>query len=360
MFPKNYFLDLDKFKNEPYNCKINTKDKLFMINYGKITNNADELNKLNGIIVEKDTEKIIYYGLDKMNKNIDELLNNNEDYEVYELVDGPKIGLYYYNDKWNKCTNKKIYACESIWHGPNFEILSEKCFEKLDLNQLNKEFCYTFVIQNPACINYIKYENFDLRLISIIDLNFKSDNYLQQIEHDIGILRPVKYNLDKETIINKIKSEDTVQTAGYIVKTPSQTFRLESVNYLECIKVKGNQRNLKYRYLEVRTDFVKKNNFLIYFPELINMTNNVEYQIRNTVANILDNYFKRYIKKIPNFEINPRYKNIIYIIHGMYLKDKVKITYEKVLDLINKSDTKRIMYLLNTLFNQKNINLMSN
>ena len=44
----------------------------------------------------------------------------------------------------------------------------------------------------------------------------------------------------------------------------------------------------------------------------------------------------------------------------MYLKDKERITFDKVLDLINNSDTKRIMYLLNTVFNQSNVNLMSN
>jgi hypothetical protein len=367
MFPQNYFSDLDKFKNEPYNCKINTKNNLFMINYGKTLKNYTELSKLNGIIVEKDTEKIIYYGLDKMNKDFNEFLNNNEQFNVFELVDGPKIGLYYNNDKWNKCTNKKIYASESIWHGPNFDVLSEKCFEKLDFERLNKDYCYTFVIQNPACMNYIKYETDDLRLISVRDLNPSSETYLKEVSHDIGVSIPKQHSfipktIDhvKEEIKSNLESEEIKQMPGYIIKTPSQTFRLESNNYLECVKVKGNERNLKFRYLQIRTDFVLKNKFLIYFPELINMTNNIEYQIRNTVGNILDNYLKRYVQKIPNYEINPRYKNIIYVIHGMYLKDKQKITFEKVLELLNNSDTKRIMYLLNTVFNQKNVNLITN
>jgi len=360
MFPKNYFSDLNKFKNEPLNCKINSKNNLFMINYGKNIELSSDLSKLNGIIVEKDTEKIIYYGLDKMNKKINDFFNNNEEFEVYELVDGPKIGLYYYNDKWNKCTNKKINASESIWHGPNFEILSEKCFKNLNLELLNKEYCYTFVIQNPECINYIKYNHFGLKLISVRDLNPNSEAYLKEITHDININIPNKLEFTKEEIKNNIESEEIKQMSGYIIKTSTKIFRLESKNYLECVSIKGNQRNLKFRYLEIRNDFVKKNKFLIYFPELINMANNIEYQIRNTAGNILDNYFKRYIKKIPNYEINPRYKSIIYIIHGMYIKDKEKISFEKVLDLINNSDTKRIMYLVNTVFNQNNINLMSN
>lgn len=367
MFPKNYFLDLDKFKNEPFNCKINTKNNLFMINYGKNVEISSEMAKLNGIIIEKDTEKIIYYGLDKMNKNIKNFLNDEQSFEVYELVDGPKIGLYYYNDKWNKCTNKKINASESIWHGPNFEDLSEKCFENLNLELLNKDYCYTFVIQNPSCMNYMKYSQFGVKLISVRDLNPDSETYLKEVTHDIGVSIPNRYpyipntlEFSKSEIKNNIESEETKQMPGYIIKTANQTYRLESNNYLECVNIKGNERNLKYRYLEIRSDFVKKNKFLIYFPELINMANNIEYQIRNVTGNILSNYFNRYVKKIPNFEINPRYKNIIYVIHGMYLKDKEKITFEKVLDLVNNSDTKRIMYLLNTVFNQKNINLMSN
>lgn len=361
MFPQNYFSDLDKFKTEPYNCKINTKNDLFMINYGKTIDNLDELKKLNGIIIEKDSEKVIYYGLDKMNKNLNNFLNNNETFEVFELIDGPKIGLYYYNNTWNKCTNKKIYASESIWHGPNFDVLSQKCFENFDFDKLNKDYCYTFVIQNPSCMNYMKYDTYDLRLISVRDLNNKSDTYLQEVNHDIGVNGPLKLELtSRDEIKENIESEEIKQMPGYVIKTPTQTFRLESKNYLECVRVKGNERNLKYRYLEIRTDFVLKNKFLIYFPELINMANNIEYQIRNTAGNILDNYIKRYVQKIPDYEINPRYKNIIYIIHGMYLRTKEKINFEKVLDLINNSDTKRVMYLLNTVFNQKNVNLLSN
>jgi hypothetical protein len=367
MFSKNYFSDLDRFKNEPFNCKINTKNNLFMINYGKDISNQPELGKLNGIIVEKDTEKIIYYGLDKMNKNLNDFLNENQDFNVYELVDGPKIGLYYYNDKWNKCTNKKINASESIWHGPNFEVLADKCFEKVNFENLNKDYCYTFVIQNPECMNYIKYNQFDLKLVSVRDLNPSSETYLKEVSHDIGVSIPEQHsyipktiNYMKEEIKSNLESEEIKQMTGFIIKTSGQTYRLESNNYLECVKVKGNERNLKYRYLEIRNDFVKKNKFLIYFPELINMANNIEYQIRNTTGNILDNYYKRYVRKVKDFEINPRYKNIIYIIHGMYLKDKERITFDKVLDLINNSDTKRIMYLLNTVFNQSNVNLMSN
>jgi hypothetical protein len=361
MFPQKYFSDLDKFKNEPYNCQINTKDNLFMINYKKINNNLDDLVRLNGIIVEKESEKIVYYGLDKMNKSLDNFLtNNNSKFDVYELVDGPKIGLYFYNNKWNKCTNKKINASESIWHGPNFEILAQKCFENLDFDKLNKSYCYTFVIQNTECMNFIKYESCDLRLISVRDLNSDSTNFLKEIEHDIGIKTPEKFNFDKETIKNKLLDVDIKQLSGFVIKTDNTTYRLESINFTECFKVKGNERNLKFRYLQIRTDFVHKNKFLIYFPELINMSNNIEYQIKNTTGTILDNYFKRYVKKIPNFEINPRFKNIIYVIHGMYLKNKEKITYEKILDLINKSDTERVMYLLNTVFNQKNTYLMSN
>jgi hypothetical protein len=359
MFPEKYFSNLDKFKNEPYNCKINTKTNLFMINYKNVSEDYQELKKLNGIIVEKESEKIIYYGLDKMNKSIDDFINNKEDFKVFELVDGPKIGLYYYNDKWNKCTNKKINASESIWHGPNFEVLAEKCFENFDYSQLDINNCYTFVIQNPACMNYMKYENNNLVLISVRDLNPDSKSYLQEIESDLNINQPQSFELDKETIKNNLSSPDSKQLAGYIVKTQNQVFRLESENYLECVRIKGNERNLKYRYLEIRNDFVIKNKFLIFFPELINMANNIEYQVRHTAGSILDNYIKRYVKKIPDFEINPRYKNIIYIIHGMYLKDKEKINFEKILNLLNESDTKRLMYLLNTNFNQSNTFLMT-
>ena len=354
MFSEKYFLNLDKFKNEPYNCSINTKKDLFMLNYKNINPDVkSELTKLNGIIIDSSNEKVVYYGLNKMNKNLQDFLDDNNNFEVEELIDGPKIGLYYYNDKWNKCTNKKIYASESIWHGPNFDILASKCFENFDFSKLNTDYCYTFVIQNPDCLNFVKYNLYGTVLISVRDLNPDSSNYLKEVKlEDNLFITPNKLDFDKETIKKNLESKDIKQLPGYIIKTNNLNYRLEHVNYLECINIKGNHRNMKFRYLEIRNDFEKKNIFLIYYPELINMVNNIEYQIKYLAGNILDCYSKRHIKKNNNFEINPRYKNIIYLIHGKYLETKEKITYDKILDILNNSDTKRLMYLLNTLFNK--------
>ena len=97
------------------------------------------------------------------------------------------------------------------------------------------------------------YNQFDLKLVSVRDLNPSSETYLKEVSHDIGVSIPKQHSfipktIDhvKEEIKSNLESEEIKQMPGYIIKTPSQTFRLESNNYLECVKVKGNERNLKY------------------------------------------------------------------------------------------------------------------
>ena len=399
MFPQKYFSDLDKFKNDPYNCQINTKDNLFMINYKKINNNLDDLVRLNGIIVEKESEKIVYYGLDKMNKSLDNFLtNNNSKFDVYELVDGPKIGLYFYNNKWNKCTNKKINASESIWHGPNFEILAQKCFENLDFDKLNKSYCYTFVIQNPECMNFIKYDSYDLRLISVRDLNSDSNNYLKEIELTFIAATFIQFifaspNKKVNTSICKIvsyKPKDLINYTICIIKSKfsliykkSQSIKFDiyklisnRVNYMENV---GNIKNLKsdsYK-LDKKFQYNDNNKNLKNIPEfdkLIGQKNikhknmdNLLYYLGKKFINLYENYYRSEKKLVEYIDLKqkkvefldyPKLRNIYKIkdtIDNINNKHKNKKLFEfKISPKINND------LLNNQYFNDINVEIKDN
>ena len=343
MFDNHYFSDLDKFKKEPYFCNLNEINDLVIINYNKNKNNLS--NKLNGLIYDKKNKKIIYYGLDKMNKDINELDKISDDYIVEELIDGVKIGVFYYNDKWNKCTNKKIYALNSIWHGPNFDELSEECFNKLDFSKLNTKCCYTFVIQHSKCLNYIKYTEPNFVLASCRLLDNSSQNYLNEINCDLDFPKPEKYNLSLEEIKNNLKNKNI---SGYILNINGYRYRLESNIFKKSVELKGNERNMKIRYLKIRNNTELKDDFMLFYPELLQLINEIEYDIKYLSKTILYQYINRFIKKQENI-INPRFKKIIYEIHTNYINTREITTYEKVYNKVSNSDFKRIVFLLNTI-----------
>lgn len=343
MFDNHYFSDLDKFKKEPYFCNLNEINDLVIINYNKNKNNLS--NKLNGLIYDKKNKKIIYYGLDKMNKDINELDKISDDYIVEELIDGVKIGVYYYNDKWNKCTNKKIYSFNSIWHGPNFDELSGECFNKLDFSKLNTNYCYTFVIQHSKCLNYIKYTEPNFVLASCRLLDNSSQNYLNEINCDLDFPKPEKYNLSLEEIKNNLKNKNI---SGYILNINGYRYRLESNIFKKSVELKGNERNMKIRYLKIRNNTELKDDFMLFYPELLQLINEIEYDIKYLSKTILYQYINRFIKKQENI-INPRFKKIIYEIHTNYINTREITTYEKVYNKVSNSDFKRIVFLLNTI-----------
>ena len=352
MFSEKFFSDLDKLKNEPFNCNISEKDDICIINYNNSKSKfTDEINKLNGLIFDKTNNKIIYYGLDKMEKNISKISEINTNYEIEELVDGPKIGLYYYNNKWNKCTNKKIEASKSIWHGPNFEILCNECLSNNNYDNLNKDYCYTFVLQNSKCLNFTKYEKNNFVLVSCRDLNINSENYLKEVlDEKNNFIYPEKINkLSTNEIKNNLSDKNI---SGYIIKTENKTYRFESDIFKDAFSIKGNQRNMRVRYLEIRNNNILKNKFILYYPELLNMINETEYNIKYVSQQIFQQYLNKFIQKL-DVQILPRFKKIIYELHKDYLETREITTFNKVYNKVSSSDLKRIIFLLNTFFGKK-------
>jgi hypothetical protein len=354
MLSINLFSDLDKLKNEPFNCNVEINDNLCIVNYNiKKSIFSEEVCKMNGIIYDTNNQKILYYGLDKMEKNREEIKNINDNFIIEELIDGPKIGLFYHNGKWNTCTNKKIDATKSIWHGPNFGVLSQECFSKIDLSKLNTNYCYTFVIQNSKCLNFSKYDISDCVLVSCRDLNVDSENYLKEVKADTN---EINFNYPKkiEQCSLDLISENLEQknVSGYIIKTDDKLYRFESDMFKRAFSIKGNQRNMKVRYLEIRNDDKLKDEFILFYPELIEMINETEYNIKYVSQQIFQQYLNKFIQKI-DVQILPRFKKIIYELHKDYIETKQITTFQKVYNKVSTSDLKRIIFLLNTFFGKK-------
>ena len=352
MYSDNYFSDLNRLESEPFNCNIYKQDELCIINYNNSKSKfTEEISKLNGIIYDTKNNKILYYGLDKMVKDRSEIFNIKTNYEIEELVEGPKIGFYYHNNKWNKCTNKKLDASKSIWHGPNFEKLSEECFSELNFEKLNTNYCYTFVLQNSKCLNFTKYKNNNYVLVSCRDLNKNSPNYLKEIFDENNNFRfPKKINkISLEDIENNLSNKNI---PGYIIKSENKIYRLESDIFKDAFSIKGNQRNMRIRYLEIRNNNKLKDKFILYYPELLNIINEVEYNIKYVSQQIFQQYLNKFIQKL-DVQILPRFKKIIYELHKDYLETKEITTFNKVYNKVSSSDLKRVIFLLNTFFGKK-------
>ena len=130
--------------------------------------NYSYLKKITGYILKnifKSLFKEIYI-------NLEELIENWHNVTVEEFIDGTMINLFYH-DKWTISTRSCLYADCNWYSNKKFNTMFEEAEKnyKIDYNLLNKNYCYTFVLQHPENRIVTEYIEPKIILVQITDLN---------------------------------------------------------------------------------------------------------------------------------------------------------------------------------------------
>jgi len=362
---------INAFKNNL--IKIKENNNLILINYQRNISNLSNtfIRQCRGTIIEKDTNKIISCPISGgINfEDFKKKINWNE-CVIEESIDGTMIVLYYYNDKWNISTKTTIDA-NCYWNcDKTFKELFNETSNKigLNLNILNKNFCYTFVLCHPECRNITKYKSEDLYHISSRNMDT-----LVELDEEIGIKKPLLLKLDKYNKLNinsyaeLIKSLDKLNynIEGYMLYSKDRNYRVKlkgkKHNYVH--QLKGNYPNIIQKLLEINDtdDMNDKNEFLKYFPEYIEKFNNIDDNIDTLSKKIYLLYSDVKKNKLENIVIPKIYSKIIVLLHIEYhkLMDKYRpeqhsykpnITLTKIKHFIlNSIEKNYLVAMLNTI-----------
>lgn len=358
--------------NEPYNLIIKEdkdNESLYMVTYDKKKSNMknDIVKECRGLILEKNTNKIICY---TFNKSLDIDPCNLEcpselDWKntiIEKSVDGTQIRLYYYNDKWNYSTTRCIDANKARWYNKrSFYEMFKDVDNLINYDKLDKNSCYSFVLKHPdnrIVVNYLKPS-----IVHVLTRNLTT--YEEEYE-DIGIERAEIYkefknysdviNKSKENIdFSSIKLNDLIEE-GYILHDKKNNIRIKIKNnsYKNIKEIRGNTNNLFYRYLELRSecrdkdcidkDYIDK--YITIYPE--HKKNFIKYEesIKNLTNVIYKYYIDKFIKK-KEFVMPKCLNKIIYEIHGKRLTTFKKIKYDDVFNEINKLHPSQLCYIHN-------------
>ena len=124
-------------------------------------------------------------------------------YEVYKAEDGTLINLYYHNDKWNFSTRNSTNIEEIIWkNDKTYKNIIDDVFKThhFDINQLNKNHCYTITIQHPLSHPFQSKQN--LWFIQYAELDNRQINISRKLDDDIkGLSYPIKSNITLDKLI---------------------------------------------------------------------------------------------------------------------------------------------------------------
>lgn len=303
----------------------------------------------NGVIIEKSSLKIICYTFDKCKEDniFEDKLLNSELY-IEPTYEGTLIRLFHYNNKWNISTKKMINALNARWtSSKSFGEMFLEIFDSSILEKLNKDHCYSFVMSHNDNNIIYKYSSNFLIHISSVDLMNQVE-----IESDIGIKKNtrIKIEFEKEKLleyIEDLKNNTSMDESGYIlINTNYVRQKINKKNYLYYRNLWGNTNNRLFRYLHLRKNNELLVQYLNFFKDDKVKFLNYEHYLINISNFILNLYRSKFMLKQ---KINtPFYlKDIIYKIHGLYLKTKNKVTFQDINVLLYELDEKKFCFIIN-------------
>jgi hypothetical protein len=336
--------------------KLKTKeDKKFndlaIIYNDKDSNIDNELVRFfNGVIIDKNTLKIVCYTFDKCfeENNLNENLVDT-DIIIQPIYEGTLIRLYFYNDKWHISTKKMIDAHKARWvSDKSFGEMFDELFDINSLVEYNKNYCYSFVLGHKDN-NILKIENNYIIHINTIDL-------VNNCEID-SIDNKEYINMNKEELLNYIDTiknkNNDINVIGYVFMNKNyERQKFITNNYIEIKDLYGNTNNRLFRYLHLRKNTEKMKKYLSLFSNDKQLFVNYENYLMNIATHILNIYRERHIsKKI--LKVPFYIRDIIYNVHGMYLQTKNKVSFQDINVILHNLDEKKFCFIINNIEKDK-------
>jgi len=337
---------IDEFKKHKVVFRKYPKLNLMIIKqkYGTPYNDKLQwLNNCRGLVVDYVDHKIVFMPPVKACevKQLDDL--KMLDAKVCtELKDGTMVNLFYYNNGWLMSTRSNI-GCTNKWSSDiNFKIMFDECSPNFDIESLDKENTYSFVMRHtknriltPVTENQLILVEMRNGLKIINELP-ESDTYTPNITLDVDKLPSSVLNM---TYIYK----------GFTLMVNDTRYKWisDDCKFIEQIKPNTNNQFLNYLQLRQSSNLT---NYLKYFPENRHLYNTYREKIHNLTKQIQHYYRNVFIyKNIEMSDVPFTLRPFIYELHGIYLKNQRGISWEDVKLFVYQLEPKRICFAINNM-----------
>jgi hypothetical protein len=321
---------------------------------------VESIGKWRSVILSNN--KIVVFSPPK-SLNVDQFISkyNEQECIAEEFIEGTMINLFYDKDieKWEIASkssvggNIKYFKEQPIFSELFYEICSEL---NINLENLCKDYCYSFVIQHPKNKFVIPIKEKRLYLIACYKIDNETFKVTEISKYNLNIENvclPQVYNF---TSYNELyewfasyKTHPCIMGVMIHHNSGVRT-KLRNPNYQYIKELRGNNTKIQYQYLCLRKlDKVKE--YLKYFPETSKQLMLYRKQIHEFTNNLHVNYINCYInKKAPLKEFPIQYRSHMYNLHQHYLTiraDKGYINKIIVINYINNLEPSKLMYSLN-------------
>lgn len=303
--------------------------------------------------------------------------------QAEEFVEGTMINVFFDSSvgvtgSWEISTRNTVGATSSFFKSPASKTFRQMFMEaaaecKLDINKLENEFCYSFVLQHPENRIVVPFSKAQLYLVGVykIDRNNNSVDYFdthgfrQFFNELLGttVKFPQIYEFNKYSeLIEKYGSMNTsYDIVGVIIhnKETGERTKIRNPVYEQVRNLRGNQPKLQYQYLSLRKEG-KVKDFLKFYPENKAEFSTFRDQVHLFTNTLYSNYVSCYIKKEkPLLEFSEQYRTHMFNIHKIYMNElrekKLFINSTVVQRYVNELHPSLLMYCLNFQMRKRNM-----
>ena len=366
MSPKMTF----DFNNK--NLSLTDSDQDLMV-YSYITP-TDDVKDIRGVVVDKEgnivmktfpytPEFVLDSDNDESVKNISIDFNRNR---FFLSEEGCLIRVFNYNGKWYVSTHRKLDAFQSKWSsnksfGYMFEEALYNEYKKTKdfyqfvggslygsenvlksfLTKLDTEKSYVFLVRNSEENRIVCESPTEPKLYYTGSFNRDGSNF-QFLEIHIDLPKEL-YLEDLTDLVQYVDNIDYKKNQGVVVIGSSGPLKILNKQYYKMFKVRGNNYNLRFRFLELINNTEDLELLYDLYPNNMNMFKSMKSDLYEIAKNIHQAYMTRFVNK--EFATVPKEQfGIMKECHQWHISDrKNKVTLNKVLDCLLSKDTK-ILY----------------
>lgn len=302
-----------------------------------------------------------------------------------EFIEGTMINVFWDESikSWEFATRNIVGATSSFYKSPNSKTFRTMFLEAMNennliLDNLNKELCYSFVLQHPENRIVVPFKNPQLYLVAVYSIQNSIDNisvvfydsqefknYFKSINTTVKF--PQVYQFEKYSeLIEKYASMNTSYNIVGVVlhnKHTGERSKIRNPVYEQVRNLRGNQSKLQYQYLCLRKQG-KVGDFLKFYPENKKQFSMFRDQVHLFTNTLFSNYILCYMKKErPLKEFSEQYRTHMFNIHQKYLNElrekKQFVTNTIVNNYVNELHSSLLMYCLNFQMRKRNVDFIT-
>ena len=305
--------------NSPYISKTSSENGLALYSYRECDNDSPiEIKQCRGIIVEEDTNKILWKTFGYIDEFVDDIPEyDTSDYELYSAYEGTSLRLFHYNNRWMLCTHRKLDAFKSRWSSTKsfgqmfvdslmygYGQVYTDFLETLDKTKLYMFFLRTSEQNRVVCLAGPYNELYHSATFDTTGL----------VDDDIGIRKQHKLvipdDFDRaEYILSTVRSIDPMWAVGVILRKGMHEVKILNKEYACMRNVRGNEPSLAFRYLQIRADVEMYTPFMRLYWMYEPMFEEIEQKIRRVAERLTALFVERYVKN--HFEYLPTTEHIL-------------------------------------------------